>query len=94
MVYKVLGLVCDEWCDGLVCDEWCDVIWYGKVWYGKVYGMVNNSTNMRERTFLGFQSPSAFEKASGRRVFLMHADFEILVKSDVECLNGLPKLVL
>ena len=78
----------------MVCDEWCDVIWYGRVYGVLRYGMVSNSSNMRERILLGFQSPSAFEKASGRRVFLTHADSEILVKSDVECLNGLLKLVL
>ena len=44
---------------------------------------VSNSSNTRQRTLLGFQSPSAFEKASRRRGFLMHADFEILVKSGV-----------
>ncbi len=51
-----------------------------------------NSSNTRQRNLLGFQSPSPFEKASRRRAFLMHTDFEVLVKSDVECLNGLLKL--
>ena len=53
----------------------------------KMIPLLCNSSSTRHQTLLGFQSPSAFEKASRRRAFLMHVDFEILVKSDVECLN-------
>ncbi len=70
----------------------CGVVWYCIVWYGIVLCGICNSSNTRQRTLLGLQSPSAFVKPSRRRAFLMHADFEILVKSDVECLNGLLKL--
>ena len=46
-----------------------------------------NSSNRRQRNLPGFKSPSVFEKAIRRRALLMHTDFEILVKLDVECLT-------
>ena len=58
----------------------------------KMIPLLCNSSSTRQRTLLGFQCASAFEKASRKQAFLMHTDFEILVKSDVECLNGLLKL--
>ena len=50
--------------------------------------LVELQLNTRWTTLQEFQSlTSAFEKASRRRASLMHEDFEIPVKSDMEGLN-------